>query len=231
MEKKSISSPGFTLLEIMVALLLTGVIFSILFGVYGQTLDVAESVERGQRSMRILRLGTERIRLDLQGLIPAPEKKKDENATQEEVPPVPPFLVREFDDLDLDDPVFMEFCTVNRLAFSDTFPARDPVMVSYLVQDGTLIRRQVPFPGLAGEWSAQEVELFGEIRELELSCVGPDEEVFSSWPPEGEDIPPVPGLIRFSCTLEKEEHSAQRVAFTIRPRWWEGQSEKKPGKK
>ena len=232
LRKKNPASPGFTLLEVMVALLLTGVIFSILFGVYGQTLDVAEGVEQGQRSMRMLRLGTERIRVDLQGVVPPPEQKTEDNSTQEEQVEAPPFLVRDIGDLDSEDPVFMEFCTLNKLEFSDRFPYREGARVSYLLQDGTLVRRQTPFPGLTGEWSAQEVELAVDVRELNVACTGPDGESFSAWPPEGDDILPVPQLLRFSLVLGGDDEPVRRQAFTIRPQWWGGKDETKsaPGK-
>lgn len=227
MIKKTQFSLGFTLLEIMVALLLTGIIFSILFGVYGQTLDVAEEVEQEQERMRMLRLGTERIRLDLQGVVSPPQDPGEENATQGDQSQPPVFLIRDVAHLSEEDPVLMTFYTLNMLEFSDRFPRREAVRVAYLVRDRILIRRQSLFPGLAGEWPEQEVELAEDVQNVRLSCTGPDGELLSSWPPEGEDLPPVPGVIRFSLVQGREGESPRKNMFTVRPQWWGERDDRK----
>ncbi len=225
---RKFSSSGFTLLEIMVALLLTGVIFSILFGVYAQTLDVAADVEQGQRAMRMLRLGTERIRVDLLGVTAPSQTEKEQNATGAEQPELPPFRLRDVRDLNGEDPVFMEFSSVNLLAFSDRFPHRETVRVAYLLRERSLVRRQVVYSGLKGDWPVQEVELVEGVRELNLSCVGPDGQTLVSWPPEGEDLPLIPELIRFTLVLGRDGEPVRRVAFTVRPQWWGEQNETNP---
>ena len=60
---------GFTLLEILIALMMTATIMGALFGVFASSLDVAQEVERSARDDQMMRMVMDRITRDVRSFV------------------------------------------------------------------------------------------------------------------------------------------------------------------
>ncbi|MGX9364833.1 PulJ/GspJ family protein [Desulfoplanes sp. PS50] len=82
------SSCGFTLLEILIAMTITATVMSVLFGVYASCLDVARDIESLSRTDQMMRMVVSRISNDIRSYAPMTASdltafREEENGTLE----------------------------------------------------------------------------------------------------------------------------------------------------
>ncbi|WP_462324769.1 PulJ/GspJ family protein [Desulfoplanes sp.] len=181
--------PGFTLLEILVALTITATVMSVLFGVYASCLDVAQEIESSSRTDQMMRMVVSRISNDIRSYAPMTVAdlrayRDEENATLENNATAAITGTEDngtADDLPLftgiemamppddeDGTVVMSFPTRSSLGFEADEGLQRINLVAYVLvpedeagESGNfiLLRRELPFAGLYPEMEVQEIEL------------------------------------------------------------------------
>lgn len=196
-------SPGFTLMEIIVALAIVALLFTSLFAVFDQSMNVADQVKNQSSLDQNARLILRQVANDLDSLhLP---QKKDQDFGFQGQSPEPEFMV--------DNSTVLEFSTAAGLDFNATFPSQSLYRVSYVLsplgesepRQFRLLRSQVL---LSGNGTVPETRttltLSKTVRDFQLEFVDPERiEPASSWNAEDllqETLPP-PAEVRIRLSL------------------------------
>ncbi len=215
---------GFTLLEIMIALAIAGIVVASLFAVYGKTLDVGEQIREQAGLEQSARMLFQQLHKDFEGLYYRPSQNASspgpysflgagEGGTGVETSEVPALL---------------RLGSTTSLDFKKgTLPRHKLFRVRYLLrgssqgEDGTrtLLREQLAFPGIRD--SAERVALTDNVRELELSFVDSEGRSTRSWNSADrmgqKEKPSLPKMVEVRLTLQSGEGTERtyRMQFSV----------------
>jgi len=235
---KNTQLKGFTLLEILIALMMTATIMGVLFGVFASSLDVAQEVERSARDDQMMRMVLDRMTRDLRSFafLSSSDMRvgnREGNGTEvlnataanATTVAVPVFIGYEPDSSTQPDEgiVLMSFPTVSSLTFGDMKPGERINEVRYILrgQDedaGTyvLFRQERAYAGVYPQNDPQKIELADGIVWAEDSLphyIDETGEIGSSWDPDqrkDDKKSIVPYLIRWIFTVS-DGHSLPRT--------------------
>jgi len=225
---------GFTLLEVMVALAVAGLVLTALFAVYSTVMDAAESVQGRASAMHTARLALARLSQDLDSV------HTTWNATDErpgdQPARIPPWQTFEGASpaLPLNDnnATILAFPTTSGLDFSGSFPGHTLYRVIYTLNRAggdtpeelyTLQRKQVPFPYLRDETrgvrpGGTRLTVMNRIKELSLRFItqgsAPPKD---AWSPEEQSSPkqaPFPDAVRVELILQDRQNQTHRLELT-----------------
>jgi hypothetical protein len=179
-----------------VALTVTAIVFTALFGVFNRVTDVAGNIEKKGRLSQEARLVMLQIQRDLESMVRSPanatgSQESASNATQ----PVPFAGYSPNSDLFLAQTPILEFSTRSDLDANATFPGNRIHKVAYWLEQngeengraGELHRSQVPLVNTVseagnGEQQPEQVLLSSRIQSLHLAFYDPEENrMVSSW--------------------------------------------------
>jgi prepilin-type N-terminal cleavage/methylation domain-containing protein len=135
---------GFTLIEVLVAVVITAVVMSTLFGVYGQTLETSRSVSAASGEDQTARLLLGQIADDLDSLrYVAPKDVRPEagpgrsgRAGRTARQDVPTEFIGLEPDAKGDSSVLLAFTTASSLTFTGDYPSRRLARVGYVLEKG-----------------------------------------------------------------------------------------------
>ena len=196
-------SPGFTLMEIMVALAIVALLFTSLFAVFDQSMNVAEQVKNQSSMDQIARLILRQVANDLDSLY-LPQSKDQDFGFQGQNPE-PEFMV--------DNSTVLEFSTTAGLDFNATFPSQSLYRVSYVLSPRAdsqprqfrLLRSQVL---LSGNGTVPEtrttLSLSKTVRSFQVEFVDPEQiEPAQSWNADDliQETQPPPAEVRIRLSL------------------------------
>ncbi len=233
---------GFTLLEILIALMMTATVMGALFTVFVSSLDVAQEVEQSARDNQMMRMVMDRITRDLRSFVflsaedmrvsrQAENGTETGDAVQADLPEksLPVFTGYEPDSTG-EEMVLMSFPTLAALNFENMMPGERINEVRYIVrlQDGdgkryALFRQERPYAGLYPQIAPQEIELadgMGWGEESFPHYVDETGEIFSIWDgaqraTDKKSI--VPQLITWVFTLTRSQGISRTYTLAVHP--------------
>ena len=236
---------GFTLLEILIALMMTATIMGALFGVFASSLDVAQEVERSARDDQMMRMVMDRITRDVRSFVALSagdmrvgEREGNGTNVQETTAAnattvsVPAFTGYEPDSTTQPDDgiVLMSFPTLASLNFGDMLPGERINEVRYILrpQDEeaktyVLFRQERPYAGLYAQIDPQEVELADGIVWAEGSLptyIDETGEISLSWDPaqrKNDEKSVVPQLITWVFTVRDGQGMSRTYPLSVHP--------------
>ena len=162
---------GFTLLEIMIALSILAIIFTSIFGVYSQVLDVAENVDKQGEFSQIGYRAITQIADDLDSIyVPQNNNTESSNSSEEQNKFV--FQGKSPSEYIDDNATLLRFSTTASLGFNSTFPDHQINEVKYILQKTQketfqLLRQETPMHYISGKKSFR-ITLCPNIKEMEI---------------------------------------------------------------
>ncbi|MFW6324284.1 MAG: type II secretion system protein GspJ [Desulfovibrionales bacterium] len=215
---------GFTLLEIMVALGILGLLMAALFAAYTGTLEVAGDIEERTGTAEAARMVIGLMDRDLTCLIGNDEKNEsDEEERISEEGSVFRGGGTSSSSLDSEDRLVLEFSTSSTLEFSTEFPSHTISKIRYVLRPTrpekisetfSLVRRQLRFPEINSEW--EEVELADQVREMTVSFMDHQGMETDTWDSSTiEEDAEYPALVRIKLTLEEESGTLREYPLLV----------------
>jgi len=223
---------GFTLLEILVALAVAGIVLSALFAVYARVMDAAEQVQSRAEAVHTARLGLGQVARDLDSVY------LDGNATgnqtesrmagneawntfQGKTPELP---------MTSEKTIVLSFPACTSPSVSDSFPGQSLYRIVYfLKQEGSgsklaaLQRRQIPLPYIQSQSADTEdhgstVTVMENIKQLSILFLEkPGSGGRKSWG-EGsgrfEQTPALPAAVRLEFLIQDRQGKEHRLQMT-----------------
>ena len=194
---------GFTLMEIMVALAIVALLFTSLFAVFDQSMDVADQVKSTSSMDQNARLILRQIANDLDSLY-IPQERGQHFDFQGQSPELE-FMV--------DKSTVLEFTTSAGLDFNATFPSRSLFRVSYILapisdmesRRFSLLRSQalVSGNGTVAE-TRTSLKLAETVTDLQLTFLDPEQiDPAQSWNKDDlvQETQPPPAGVRITLVL------------------------------
>jgi prepilin-type N-terminal cleavage/methylation domain-containing protein len=213
---------GFTLLEIMIALAIAGIVVACLFAVYGKTLDVGEQVRKQAELEQSARMIFQQLHKDFEGLYYRPSR----NASS---PGPYSFLGgggRAARPESSRSSALLRLGSTTSLDFEEErFPERGLFRVRYLLRSSgtggeerfTLLREQLAFPEIRED--SRRIALTDNVGELTLSFVDSSGGTRPSWDSaarsDRKEGAPLPRVVLVELTL----HSGDGTERTYRMRF------------
>jgi len=212
---------GFTLLEIMIALAISGIVVACLFAVYNRTLEVGEQVKDQAGVEQNARLILSQLHKDLEALYYRPSQNASSPG---------PYCFRAGEGLEMTrqdagkGTVLFRFGSTTSLGFREApFPERKLFRVRYILREtgqqeqgpGTLLRSQLPFPEIRDEPS--RITLSDRVSDISIAFVDASGREHSSWDSpariDREGEPPLPKRILVELTLQSGEGTERTYAM------------------
>jgi type II secretion system protein J len=172
-------SAGFTLLEILIAFAILALVVSSLYAAYSGTLEATEMVASVSNVDQVGRLTLIQIANDFKSLY---YQKAQEDGEES------PYRFAGGMGTEGDEGSVVEFATTSHLGFDVSFPSLRINRVRYVLEKQSdneryfkLIRRELPFADLSGEWEEAAIELADGVEKLTLTYFNADGQVFSQW--------------------------------------------------
>ncbi|MCF8030428.1 MAG: prepilin-type N-terminal cleavage/methylation domain-containing protein [Desulfohalobiaceae bacterium] len=204
---------GFTLLEIMIALAISGIVVACLFAVYNQTLETGEQIKAQAGLEQSARMIFSQLHRDLEGLYYRPSQ----NASS---PGPYSFRGGEQSGMSRQEPrkgsPLLRFGSTTALDFrEESFPEKRLFRVRYILREAgpegegpnILIRSQLAFPEIREEPS--RLALSNQVSDFSLTFIDSSGREQSSWDSlarlEQEDKPPLPRRIFLELTLQSKD--------------------------
>jgi len=214
-------SAGFTLLEIMIALAISGIVVACLFAVYNRTLQVGELVKDQAGVEQNARMILSQLHQDLEGLY----YRRSQNASSPG-----PYCFRAGEGLEMTRQetgkgmVLLRFGSTTSLDFREvSFPERRLFRVRYILREtgqngqgpGTLIRSQLAFPEIREEPS--RITLSDRVSDISATFVDASGGEHSSWDSpariDREGEPSLPKRVLVELTLRSGEGTERTYAM------------------
>jgi type II secretion system protein J len=217
---------GFTLLEIIIALVILALVFASLYGAYSGTVEATERVEHGRDVEQAARLALMQMADDFKSLYHQ-EFEGDPKAS-------PYRFVGGATEEEVEESAVVEFASTAHLDFDMVFPSLRINRVSYalikLEEDERyqrLVRVELPFADLEQEGDESSVELTDGVEELTLTFFTGDGEEVSEWDSsEAQASERLPQLIRIRLKMGAGEGGESRIFTTsVAPPLWQGEGE------
>jgi prepilin-type N-terminal cleavage/methylation domain-containing protein len=217
--KKDFAKSGFTLIEILVAFVIAGILFGSFFAVYDRVLTMTSRVDDQNEVVQNGRLILWHMTQDILSLYHPDNHKETDDATSNSTwssfsgQTAPPN-----EGLFNSPQRLMSFATTHSLNFNATFPQQCIVRVQYLIDKTSaptncyeLIRKEIPYPYLKSKDTGPEITLSRSIESVDLKFHSlREEEPSDKWPPERffqgntkQANPPGAIQIRFGLVNEK----------------------------
>lgn len=168
---KRCNEVGFTLFEVIVAVLIVGLAFSGIYAIYAGMIDVTARAEHESIIEESARLVLDQVTLDLKSLyLPSTMTTTDQEY----------FAVK----LDADDPEkLIIFTTMASLNFTPFTPGTRLNRVTYALEEISsdppryrLIRKEQPYAALSGKWKTTDLVLCDMIKSFTISMEEPKTE-------------------------------------------------------
>jgi general secretion pathway protein J len=213
----NISKAGFTLLEIVIAIAILAVVFTSLYSAYSSTLDTTEAVESERDVGQAARLGLMRIAEDLASVYYQAVEGDAEDR---------PYSFEGSDTGALDQGgKVLEITTGGSLDFNLVFPSLRINRVSYVLEPQPdneryykLVRREVPFVGLAEEGEEMVIEVAEGVEELSLTYFDEDGQELSQWDSEAvESQGLLPRLVLIRLQLAGDRSRLFTISVALPP--------------
>ena len=206
-------SQGFTLLEIMIALAISGIVVACLFAVYNQTLKTGEQVKVQAGLEQSARMIFSQLHRDLEGLY----YRHSQNASS---PGPYSFRGGEQAGMSRQEPrkgtPLLRFGSTTALDFQEeAFPEKRLFRVRYILRESgpegegpdILLRSQLAFPEIREEPS--RLVLSNQVNDLSLTFIDSSGREQNSWDSlarlEQEDKPPLPKRMLLELTLQSKD--------------------------
>ncbi len=213
---------GFTLLEIMIALSILAIVFTSIYGVYSQVLDVAENVDKRSASTQIGYRALTQIAKDLEGIyLPRERDNNSSNASSKEDKFI--FQGKSPSEYFGDNATILEFSTTSSLGFNSTYPAHQINKVKYILKKTSkkhfqLIRQETPLHYIS-EKNPFRITLCTKIKEMEILFHSPNRSrPTDSWNRgyrnKNKKLPSAVEL-KISMYLDKKNEKIFRLSRTI----------------
>ena len=212
---------GFTLLEIMIALAISGIVVACLFAVYNRTLEVGEQVKDQAGVEQNARMILSQLHKDLEGLY----YRRSQNASSPG-----PYCFRTGQGLEMSrqetgkGEVLLRFGSTTSLDFREaSFPEQRLFRVRYILREtgrdgegpGTLLRSQLAFPEIREEPS--RIILSERVSDITAKFVDDSGREHSSWDSpariDREGAPLLPKRMLVELTLQSGEGAERTYAM------------------
>ena len=210
--ERKVGSQGFTLLEILIALAISGIVVACLFAVYNQTLKTGEQVKVRAGLEQSARMIFSQLHRDLEGLYYRPSP----NASS---PGPYSFRGGQQSEMSLqgsrEGKLLLRFGSTTSLDFrGEAFPEKKLFRIRYILRKAapegegpyTLLRSQLAFPEIREEPS--RLALSNQVSDLSLTFIGSSGREQSSWDSlarlEQENKPPLPRRVLLKLTLQSK---------------------------
>ncbi|NCC24595.1 MAG: prepilin-type N-terminal cleavage/methylation domain-containing protein [Deltaproteobacteria bacterium] len=212
---------GFTLMEVLVAMVLAAIIAASVFTVFDRTLEVGSEVEGSGRILQMVRMTLDRLAVDLRSLARNEDRKTngtgDEDAFLFLGASPESALVPDDNGTGL---VLMSFPTWSSLDTAQTLGRWRLNRVSYIVRAsagaGSLVRREEPFMDMESCQAPVEVEVADEVTGVRLIFVDREGRETDAWNMDGEGLDP-PVLVRFQLTCRADSLGEWTLERSILP--------------
>jgi prepilin-type N-terminal cleavage/methylation domain-containing protein len=216
---------GFTLLEIMVAVTIAGIVFTGLFAVFDKVLNVAEQVSRQTNLVQVGQRIALQISNDLDSFYYPANATNGSNATARF-----DFTGRSPDVEGAEsNATVLEFATASSLSFEQGFPVRRINRVSYVLakipsngphsaERYRLLRKETPFADVPGDArKPRSMTMSNRIGSLELAFLGRGQEMpKTSWNADGfgEQSQEPPRAVRVVFEIASDSGDGERFRIT-----------------
>jgi prepilin-type N-terminal cleavage/methylation domain-containing protein len=229
---KTHASFGFTLLEILVALAVAGIVLSALFAVYARVMDAAEQVQSRAEAVHTARLGLGQVARDLDSVYLNGNATGNQtesrmagneawNTFEGKTPELP---------MTSEKTIVLSFPACTSLSVSDSFPGQSLYRIDYfLKQEGTgsklaaLQRRQTPLPYIQIQSADTEdhgstVTVMENIKQLSILFLEkPGSGGRKSWGRGSErfkQTPALPAAVRLEFLIQDRQGKEHRLQMT-----------------
>ena len=221
---------GFTLLEILVAFTIVGILFVSLYSVYDRVMSINSKVNFQNKYIQNGRMILLQLTRDLESLYRV-SNPMDKDPSHSNWSTFSGQTISKINDWFNAPKTLIKFVSTNSLDFRDTFPKRSISEIKYLVKNVSektkfykLIRQERPYPYLKQNSlsTGTKITLTRSMTKLNLTFYAKDQKrPFDQWPPEAvskskeRNNPPKAIKISFELKNEQGDKFPFRMMWTL----------------
>jgi type II secretion system protein J len=226
LSRETPTGPGFTLMEILVALALAAIVATSVFAVFDRTLDVGGEIEESVPALQMLRMTLDRLATDLHCLA-FPGGSGRDNATGEQAGNIFGFQGVSPDSAFFPEDngsgvVLLAFSTWSCLDTGTEIPRGRLNRVEYVLRQDfgrmVLVRKERIFARMPSCKAVGSVELADGVQDVRLVFVDRQGMTHDEWnmEEEGRDLPAMVRC-RLSCDLDSGDFGPWTLERSVHP--------------